>query len=898
MTNTATKKSLLVLLFNANGLKNHVLELQSVLNNRRIDIALITETHFTSYSHIHISGYRLYKANHPDNTAHGGVAILVKSTILHHSLPSFCEDMFQSSAIQIYVNNVPITVAAIYSPPKHIISYENFLNYFNTINNNFVIGGDFNAKHQSWGCRVNNPRGNTLYNFTNSKKFKVLAPPGPTYWPSSPHKNPDILDIFVTKTPSNLHYVIDNVLDLNSDHSSVILSISNYPSIITEPPKLFYATTDRYKFHDLVNQNLQLNVRLKSNEDIDAAINNLTNVIQSSAWAANAAKNVHTANTNSLPTNIRILISEKRRARALYQRTRLPSHKKIYIKLVNHLKKILAKIKNLSYENFLSKLSSNDGSLWKASKQALHFKVTTTPIKKSDGSLAVSDAEKVELFKNHLFNVFQPHQDIPPVNSSAVYSYLNMPLPPSLPVKHFSPSDIKFAIQKCTLRKSPGFDLITAEVARCLPKRAIVLLTHIFNAILRLSYFPLLWKFSKIILFPKPNKPPDLVTSYRPISLLPFFAKVLERLILNRILPIIDEKKMLPNYQFGFRAQHSTIHQVHRLVDSVCFALERKMYCSCVFLDIQQAFDRVWHEGLLFKLRKFLPSTYFTLLKSYLTDRYFQVHFKSAYSNIANIRAGVPQGGVRSPILYNLFASDQPTSPNTLVADYADDKLIISTNENPVVASHNLQNHLSLMEIWYNNWRIKVNQSKSIHTTFTLKLGHCPAVTLFGTEIPSTPTVKYLGLTLDRRLTWAHHTRVKRLQLNLRLRMLKTLLVNNKHTNLKTKLLMYKSLIKPIWTYGLQLWGNAKKSNLNRIQTFQNIALRKLTNSPPYVSNHTLHSDLKIKTVKEEAITYYNRFHNRLATHANPLIQALSSKVIPGNPPRRLKRNWCRDMLT
>jgi hypothetical protein len=67
---------------------------------------------------------------------------------------------------------------------------------------------------------------------------------------------------------------------------------------------------------------------------------------------------------------------------------------------------------------------------------------------------------------------------------------------------------------------------------------------------------------------------------------------------------------------------------------------------------------------------------------------------------------------------------------------------------------------------------------------------------------------------------------------------------------------MYKSLIKPIWTYGLQLWGNAKKSNLNRIQPFQNIALRKLTNFPPYVSNHTLHSDLKIKTVKEEAITY------------------------------------------
>jgi len=96
---------------------------------------------------------------------------------------------------------------------------------------------------------------------------------------------------------------------------------------------------------------------------------------------ANTTKNVHNTNFNSLLTNIRTLISEKRRARALYQRTRLPSHKKIYNKLGNHLKKVLTKIKNLSYENFLTKLSANNGSLWKASKQALHFKITTPHIK-------------------------------------------------------------------------------------------------------------------------------------------------------------------------------------------------------------------------------------------------------------------------------------------------------------------------------------------------------------------------------------------------------------------------------------------------------------------------------------------------------------------------------------
>jgi len=254
MTNTATKKIPFVLLFNANGLKNHILKLQSVLNNKCIDIALITETHFTSYSHIRIPGYRLYKANHPVNTVHGGVAILVKSTILHQSLPSFCKDIFRTCALfKFMLIMFQSQLQQLIHLQKHNISYENFLNYFNTINNNFIIGGDYNAKHQSWGYRVNNPRGNILYNFINSKNSRYLLPPEPTYWPSSHHKNPDILDIFVIKTTSSLHYVIDNILDLNSDHSSVILTINDYLSISTQPLKLFHATTDRYKFHDLVN---------------------------------------------------------------------------------------------------------------------------------------------------------------------------------------------------------------------------------------------------------------------------------------------------------------------------------------------------------------------------------------------------------------------------------------------------------------------------------------------------------------------------------------------------------------------------------------------------------------------------------------------------------------------
>jgi len=167
-------------------------------------------------------------------------------------------------------------------------------------------------------------------------------------------------------------------------------------------------------------------------------------------------------------------------------------------------------------------------------------------------------------------------------------------------------------------------------------------------------------------------------------------------------------------------------------------------------------------------------------------------------TSIANISAGVPQCSILSPFLYNIYASDQPTSPNTTVADYADDKAILSTHSDPLLAVQNLQSHLSLMEDWYTHWRFTINQAKSIHTTFTLTLPACNDVFIYGTQIPSAQNTKYLGLTLGKRLTWAQHIKSKRINLNQRLRLLKNLIYNNRDTCTSTKLLIYKSLLKPM----------------------------------------------------------------------------------------------------
>uniref|UniRef100_A0A2S2Q5A3 Putative RNA-directed DNA polymerase n=1 Tax=Sipha flava TaxID=143950 RepID=A0A2S2Q5A3_9HEMI len=111
--------------------------------------------------------------------------------------------------------------------------------------------------------------------------------------------------------------------------------------------------------------------------------------------------------------------------------------------------------------------------------------------------------------------------------------------------------------------------------------------------------------------------------------------------------------------------------------------------------------------------------------------------------------------------------------------------------------------HLNLISTWCTKWRIKLNHTKLLHTTFTLKHGLCPPVSLDNIPIPASDTVKYLSLIMDKRLTLNPYIKSKRLILNSRSRMLKTMLSKNKCTNIKNKLLIYKTILKPIWTYSL-----------------------------------------------------------------------------------------------
>ena len=105
---------------------------------------------------------------------------------------------------------------------------------------------------------------------------------------------------------------------------------------------------------------------------------------------------------------------------------------------------------------------------------------------------------------------------------------------------------------------------------------------------------------------------------YRSISQLPILTKVFEKLFITQIQPILQSTQIIPDHQFGFRRKHSTIDKVHRITNIIHRALENKQYCTAAFLDISQAFDKVWHEGLLCKRNTFLPDNMYRIIQSYL----------------------------------------------------------------------------------------------------------------------------------------------------------------------------------------------------------------------------------------------------------------------------------------
>ena len=670
---------------------------------------------------------------------------------------------------------------------------------------------------------------------------------------------------------------------MNSDHSPILLTLSDTIIQLENNPSLVNKHTDWEGFKHEVSERIDLKGTIICIDQLEEEVEKFIVTIQQAAW-----NNTPVINTNKkgrrYPKEIIDLIVTKRKIRKKWQQTRFPDYKKKINNLTQRISRAIKKINNNSLNVFLEGLTNEKNSnysLWKATKNFKRPTSQISPIRDNNGEWARTSEQKAILFAAHLENIFQPNngEDIPPTETSQQEDGT---------IKLTSPSEVKNEItNKIETKKSPGYDLITGEILKKLPKKAIIKLTNLINAAFRLKYVPMSWKCAEVIMILKPGKPPQDRNSYRPISLLTVMSKLFEKLLLKRLKPIIDSKKIIPDHQFGFREKHSTIDQVHRITDIIEKSLEEKSICSTIFLDVAQAFDKVWHEELKFKLKALLPAQYFEILQSYISERYFRIKLENAYSELKEIKAGVPQGSVLGPLLYLIYTYDLPKLGINTIATFADDTAVMATGKSIEETSKKLQDSVSEIHKWTKKWRIKLNEAKSTHVDFTnKKIIHIP-VFINNIEIPYSNKAKYLGMTLDAKLRWKAHVKIKRTELGIRYKKMYWLLGRNSSLTIYNKLLLYKQIIKPIWTYGIQLWGCTKPTNVRIIQTFQNKVLRNIINAPWYIKNINIHRDLKVDMVdtviKKFAVSHENRLHHHVNTEAIQLLDTTDSI-------RRLKR--------
>lgn len=341
----------------------------------------------------------------------------------------------------------------------------------------------------------------------------------------------------------------------------------------------------------------------------------------------------------------------------------------------------------------------------------------------------------------------------------------------------FTVDDINLALMTMKNGKASGFDAIYPEfLTYCGPRTRLWLARFFTNVLRSNNVLPSLFKRTKIIALLKPGKPDDRPESYRPIALLSVTFKLYERLLHNRIVSEIE--KVVPPEQAGFMKNRSCEEQVLALTNHIEDGFQRQLKTGVVFIDLTAAYDTVWKKGLLYKLIKIIPCLrIIDTVANMLTDRLFRILLNDQCSRFRKLNNGLAQGSVLSCLLFNLYTHDLPTSISRKFL-YADDMAYAVQYKLFSEINKALSKDMSIFVRYCKEWRLVPNITKTVASCFHLnnKLAKMELHVMFGeVKLNHEFEPTYLGIKLDRSLTYGKHINKLRLKLTARNNLLRKL---------------------------------------------------------------------------------------------------------------------------
>ena len=591
---------------------------------------------------------------------------------------------------------------------------------------------------------------------------------------------------------------------------------------------------------------------------------------------------IRSTNKQWVTCEFRRLLRKRNRLWKRFKRTGYDAHYQAYKKVRNKVVSLNRKNIKCFVNNIDLHLSEcSDPKVWWSNiKTLLGSKAYKgIPPISYEGRIINNDKEKADIFNKY----FSQQCKLPPNAVSTHLPTFTYKTTARLNMLYISEPDVLTVLNNLPATKATGPDAVGNHILKSISLSIYLPLCKLFNYSLQCGKFPTCWKAANVCpIFKKnDNKNP---ANYRPISLLSNLSKVFERLVYKQLYSYFSENQLLNEKNSGFRQGDSTINQLVYITDKLYKAMDSKQEVRMVFLDAAKAFDKVWHKGLLFKLKQLgVDDHVASWFSDYLNNRKQRVVINGVASSWASLEAGVPQGSILGPLLFLVYVHDITDGINADINLFADDTSIFEVVADSVTAAKSLNSDLSRLQQWANQLLVHFNPDKTEVLTVSAKKckGTHPPLYLSGTQLKEVQSHKHLGITLTNDLSWSNHISSVVTKASQRLAIMKRLKYTLHRSTLER---LYKTIVRPILEYGCVLFDGCTQSDSQLIKSIQYQAARICSGALWNTNKESLLSEMGWDTLYSrrqyfKILVLYKMYHGLVPPYLSDIPLSLVSNV-------------------
>ena len=835
-----------------------------LLGSSNPDIIIASETWLTpaiQNSKVIPENYQVYRTDRADG--YGGVLIGIKDDIIADKL----EIDHQNELVAVKITTVrknPLIIISAYRPTNkdevYISSLCDTISDITHSNPTATIwcAGDFNVPDIDWktdsATSVRYPLAisERVLNLVHECNFEQMV--------DFPTREDNTLDLFMTNRPSLINrcepipgvsdheivYVDSEVLAKRQKpirRKIYLWSKADFDKVRADINEFSRDFTTKYD-EDTPVETLWSTIKMKLENTLSSNIpSKLTSTRFSQPWINQQVKTL------------------KRRKQRCYNQLRKKKTPQLRTRY-KELKKEMQQTCRRAYEEYMHNIICGDYESGNKKRFYSYVKSLRTdnsgvaPLK-CDGITHTDSISKAEILNQQFSSVFTREQtdDIPDKGISPHHT---------IPELIINSTGVAKLLKNLNPHKATGPDQVPARLLKEIADQIASVFQTLFTASLKQGTIPEDWRKAMVSpIFKKGERYKP--ANYRPVSLTSIVCKIMEHIVHHHLISHLEKNGILTDYQHGFRKRRSCESQLIQTINDLAKNLNEGGQIDAVLLDFSKAFDKVPHHRLLHKLEYYgIRGPSLNWISAFLHNRTQNVVCEGNTSSPAEVISGVPQGTVLGPLLFLAYINDLPECVSSTVRLFADDCLLyreIKSEDD----SKKLQEDLAQLEQWEKNWLMSFNPDKCEVLRVTLKrkpLSH--DYNLHGHTLNTVPAAKYLGITIDSKLTFNKHINTVYKKANSTNAFIAR---TTKRCPPKVRADAYTTYVRPNLEYAASVWAPHTKTNINKLESVQRRAARHVTKDYRRTSNVTnmlkklQWETLQERRAKSRTVVFYKIVH-------------------------------------